>query len=169
MLNHDQLRSTLEALLPRHSVPFFTGTAWEVSGLAVRPEWTVTTLPPKVLEDLEESIAASIHQGQIISDKANEGSDDRTAEGIGLPLSVADDVLSSAASTLFPGETVLFVVAPRKAHVFRDERLRRRRYHYLLDASGPTDGSCVTTWVGSGRFLALDIAAGPCEWGSPDL
>lgn len=27
------------------------------------------------------------------------------------------------------------------------------------------DLGCAVAWVGSGRFLVVDLAAGPCEWG----
>jgi len=193
LLDASELRRTLTALLPSHAVGADARTGARRLRFAVG--WSVEMLDEQVLLDLEASLAAHVTVADAAAaDAAAAGSGARGARGssedellhaaggVGLPVSAADAVLAKVAAAKFPGETVIFVVAPRKARVFRGlpsssatatAAGQRRRYHYVGHqgyGAAPALGSatvprCVSAWVGSGRFLALDLASGPCEWG----
>jgi hypothetical protein len=192
-LDEETLKGALEEVIPRHPVVQLGDGSSErdatSSHLSYAIDWRVSTAPPTALNQLEGALAADIAS---LSTPASSNVDRlSSSRGAGVPVRVADEVLSSFMEQEWwwpkeegadsknndraggggsgGEETVLFVLAPRKAKVFGAEELRRRRYHYLgAGAAAGVGPGCVSAWVGRGRYLAVDLSAGPCEWGNDD-
>jgi len=170
ILDTGALQVALEAAMPQHVLPFLgKNDNIDDPRLAFFVNWNVSMAPPIALNALEGALAQYLSSTTSPLSPSSE-------TGRGVPVRVADDVLSTfhrsewwptrAAGTR-DEETVLFVLSPRKAKVFGAEELRRQRYHYQGAAAvaGLAPG-CVSAWVGRGRYLVVDLSAGPCEWGS---
>jgi len=118
--------------LATHQVPFFDGTQWVDSGLQYRVQWSLAaTLPSNMLQEVEDALASDLHhrsgtlaagapssvEKQAGGAAAAMSAADVAREGVRVSVSKVDTVLANVAASQFPGQTVLFVVAPRKAKV----------------------------------------------------
>jgi hypothetical protein len=142
----------------KHSVPFYTGEMYESSFLHYDVNWQLSEMSDSALFGLETQIKTHVQK----SDISSTGS----IPSYEINVAIVDDYLGGIAEREYPGETVIFVIAPRKASIF-GETNRRRHYHYKGDYNGAvnTGLDCVSNWVGKGKYLVADLAAGPCTWG----
>jgi len=124
--------------LATHQVPLFDGVGWVTSGLQYRMQWSLAAkLPSHLLEEVEDALASDLHHrtgaratsplpsgtnadandAAVSAGAATASAAAAAREGLGVSVSKVDAVLATIAASQFPGQTVLFVLAPRKAKV----------------------------------------------------
>lgn len=104
-------------------------------------QWSLAAkLPSHLLEEVEDALASDLHHrtgalatspssssssnananangAAVNADAATASAANAAREGLGVSVSKVDAVLATIAASQFPGQTVLFVLAPRKAKV----------------------------------------------------